>query len=99
MSTAATTCGSCTGTAPRSEARPAADSDRDLIDMVSTAARRIGRSEKRWDQVSWELHLQLPGGERLHAVMGLTGRPVITIRRHDFSIYRLKHLVDLGVSR
>ena len=76
---------------------PAADSDRELIDMVATAARRWGRSEKRWDQVSWELHLQLPGGERLHAVLGLTGRPAITIRRHDFTISRLKHLVDLGV--
>ncbi|MDF1596213.1 MAG: ATPase, T2SS/T4P/T4SS family [Acidimicrobiia bacterium] len=76
---------------------PAADSDRELIEIIATAARRMGRSEKRWDQVSWELHLQLPGGERLHAVMGLTGRPAITIRRHDFSIYRLKHLIDLGV--
>ena len=83
------------GTKARGE--PAADSDQDLIDIVATAARRIGRSEKRWDQVSWELHLQLPGGERLHAVMGLTGRPVITIRRHDFTIHRLKHLIDLGV--
>lgn len=77
--------------------QPAADSDRELIEIIATAARRIGRSEKRWDQVSWELHLQLPGGERLHAVMGLTGRPAITIRRHDFSIYRMKHLIDLGV--
>jgi Flp pilus assembly CpaF family ATPase len=83
------------GTKIRGE--PAADSDRELIDIIATAARRIGRSEKRWDQVSWELHLQLPGGERLHAVMGLTGRPAITIRRHDFSICRLKHLIDLGV--
>jgi len=83
------------GTKVRGEA--AADSDRELVEMVATAARRIARSEKRWDQVSWELHLQLPGGERLHAVMGLTGRPAITIRRHDFSIYRMKHLVDLGV--
>ena len=83
------------GTKIRGE--PAADSDRELIDIIATAARRIGRSEKRWDQVSWELHLQLPGGERLHAVMGLTGRPAITIRRHDFTINRLKHLIDLGV--
>ena len=76
---------------------PAADSDRELVDIIASAARRSGRSEKRWDQVSWELHLQLPGGERLHAVMGLTGRPAITIRRHDFTIHRLKHLADLGV--
>lgn len=83
------------GTKVRGE--PAANSDRELVDMIATAARRIGRSEKRWDHVSWELHLQLPGGERLHAVMGLTGRPAITIRRHDFTIFRLKHLIDLGV--
>ena len=83
------------GTKIRGE--PVADSDRELIEMIAAAARRMGRTEKRWDQVSWELHLQLPGGERLHAVLGLTGRPTVTIRRHDFSISRLKHLVDLGV--
>jgi pilus assembly protein CpaF len=79
------------------EGDPVANSDQDLIEVIATAARRWGRSEKRWDRVSWELHLQLPGGERLHAVMGLTGRPVVTIRRHDFSISRLQHLIDLGV--
>ena len=83
------------GTKARGE--PVADSDRELIDMIAAAARRIGRTEKRWDQVSWELHLQLPGGERLHGVLGLTGRPVVTIRRHDWSINRIKHLIDLGV--
>lgn len=76
---------------------PVADSDRELIETISAAARRMGRAEKRWDQVSWELHLQLPGGERLHAVMGLTGRPTVTIRRHDFTISRLGDLIDLGV--
>src|SRR5690606_989107 len=76
---------------------PVADSDRELIEVISAAARRMGRVEKRWDQVSWELHLQLPGGERLHAVMGLTGRPTVTIRRHDFTLSRLGHLIDLGV--
>ena len=79
------------------QAGPVADSDEELIEIIAAAARRLGRTEKRWDQVSWELHLQLPGGERLHAVLGLTGRPVVTIRRHDFSINRLKHLIDLGV--
>jgi len=76
---------------------PVADSDRELVEVIAAAARRLGRTEKRWDQVSWELHLQLPGGERLHAVLGLTGRPTVTIRRHDFTIHRLKHLVELGV--
>jgi pilus assembly protein CpaF len=79
------------------EGDPVASSDQELIEVIATAARRWGRTEKRWDRVSWELHLQLPGGERLHAVMGLTGRPVVTIRRHDFSISRLQHLINLGV--
>jgi pilus assembly protein CpaF len=83
------------GTKIRGE--PVAASDRELVETIAAAARRMGRTEKRWDQVSWELHLQLPGGERLHAVLGLTGRPAVTIRRHDFSISRMKHLVDLGV--
>jgi Flp pilus assembly CpaF family ATPase len=82
------------GTRVRGDA--VADSDQELIEIIATAARRWGRSEKRWDRVSWELHLQLPGGERLHAVMGLTGRPTVTIRRHDFSISRLDHLIELG---
>lgn len=76
---------------------PVAESDRELVEIITTAARRWGRSEKRWDTVEWELHLQLPGGERLHAVMGLTGRPALTVRRHDFAIHRLTHLVDLDV--
>lgn len=83
------------GTKVRGE--PVADSDDELVETIAAAARRLGRTEKRWDKVSWELHLQLPGGERLHGVLGLTGKPVITIRRHDFSIHRLSHLVDLGV--
>ena len=83
------------GTKVRGE--PVADSDHELVETVAAAARRLGRTEKRWDKVSWELHLQLPGGERLHGVLGLTGRPVITIRRHDFSLHRLSHLVDLDV--
>lgn len=76
---------------------PVADSDDDLVELVSSAGRRFGRSEKRWDPVEWELNLQLPGGQRLHGVRGLTGRPVLTIRCHDFSINRIGHLVDRGV--
>jgi len=83
------------GTKVRGE--PVADSDQELVEAIAAAARRLGRTEKRWDKVSWELHLQLPGGERLHGVLGLTGRPMVTIRRHDFSINRMNHLVGLGV--
>lgn len=73
-----------------------ADSDTELIEMIATAARRLGRSERRWDNAHPELNMQLPNGDRLHALMAVSGRPVVTIRRHDFTISRLPELVDRG---
>lgn len=74
-----------------------ADSDDDLVELIATAARRLGRSERRWDHAHPELNLQLPNGDRLHALMAVSGRPTVTIRRHDFDIHRVEQLVDLGV--
>lgn len=74
-----------------------ADSDDDLVELIATAARRIGRSERRWDHAQPELNLQLPNGDRLHALMAVSGRPTVTIRRHDFDIHRVSQLVDRGV--
>ena len=71
-----------------------ADSDAELVELIATAARRLGRSERRWDNAQPELNMQLPNGDRLHALMAVTGRPVVTIRRHDFSICRVDELVD-----
>ena len=75
-----------------------AGSDEDLIELIATAARRVGRSERRWDYAHPELNLQLPNGDRLHALMAVTGRPTITIRRHDFRLHRLEELFQLGVT-
>lgn len=74
-----------------------AESDEDLVELISTAARRVGRSERRWDHAHPELNLQLPNGDRLHALMAVSGRPTVTIRRHDFDIHRVSQLVELGV--
>jgi len=74
-----------------------ADSDDDLVELIATAARRIGRSERRWDHAQPELNLQLPNGDRLHALMAVSGRPTVTIRRHDFDIHRVSQLVGRGV--
>lgn len=71
-----------------------ADSDAELVELIATAARRLGRSERRWDHAHPELNMQLPNGDRLHALMAVTGRPVVTIRRHDFGICRLDELVE-----
>jgi Flp pilus assembly CpaF family ATPase len=74
-----------------------AESDDDLVDLIATAARRLGRSERRWDNAHPELNLQLPNGDRLHALMAVSGRPTVTVRRHDFEISRLDQLVSSGV--
>ena len=77
------------------QGEPVADSDDHLIELIQTAARR-GRSEHRWDPASPRLDLQLPSGDRLNAIAWVSGRPSISIRRHDFDIGRLKQLIDLG---
>jgi Flp pilus assembly CpaF family ATPase len=74
-----------------------ASSDAELVELVATAARRLGRSERRWDNAQPELHLQLPGGDRLHALMAVSSRPTVTIRRHDFDIATLDQLVARGL--
>jgi Flp pilus assembly CpaF family ATPase len=74
-----------------------AESDDGLIELIATAARRIGRSERRWDHAHPELNLQLPNGDRLHALMAVSGRPTVTIRRHDFDIHRVEQLVTREV--
>jgi len=73
-----------------------AESDDELVELIATAARRLGRSERRWDNARPELNMQLPNGDRLHALMAVTGRPVVTIRRHDFTISRLGELYERG---
>lgn len=74
-----------------------ASSDDELVELIATAARRLGRSERRWDHAQPELNLQLPNGDRLHALMAVSGRPTVTIRRHDFDIHRVDQLVTRGV--
>ena len=74
---------------------PVANSDAHLIEIIQAAARR-GRSEHRWDPASPRLDLQLPNGDRLNAIAWVSGRPSVSIRRHDFEISRLKQLIDLG---
>ncbi len=72
----------------------AAGSDPEFIALISRQARRVGRSERRWDRDEVALNLQLPDGSRLHALREVTGRPVVDIRCHDFGIARVAQLVD-----
>jgi Flp pilus assembly CpaF family ATPase len=56
----------------------------------------MGRSERRFDAAHPELNLQLPDGSRLFAVMGVSARPSVAIRRHLFPKVFLADLIGLG---
>ncbi|MGI9614599.1 MAG: CpaF family protein [Acidimicrobiales bacterium] len=77
------------------QGEPVADSVEELIDMIQTEARR-GRHEQRWDPAAPELNMQLSSGDRLHAIAWVSTRPSISIRRHNFDLYRLNQLVEFG---
>lgn len=80
----------------REAAPPIARTDEELIELIRTAAARFGPSERRFDLGSPRLNLQLPDGSRLFAVMAVTDRPTLSIRRHRYSAITLDDLVGLG---
>jgi pilus assembly protein CpaF len=77
-------------------APPIADSEEELIDTLRMTAARVGLTERRFDNGSPALNLQLPDGSRLFAVMAVTSRPCVAIRRHRFPKVFLDDLVGLG---
>jgi pilus assembly protein CpaF len=76
---------------------PVADSDDELIDLVRLVAARMGRTERRFDSASPELNVQLPDGSRLFAVMDVSTRPSLVIRKHLFSLSSLDELRQRGL--
>ena len=74
-----------------------ADSDEELIELVRSAASRFGLSERRFDLARPELDLRLPDGSRLSALMAVTARPAVSIRRHRFSDLSLSDLPRNGL--
>jgi Flp pilus assembly CpaF family ATPase len=72
-------------------------SDEELIATIRSAAARFGLSERRFDAGQPELDLRLPDGSRLSAVMAVTERPSVSIRRHRLVDHDLASLVELGM--
>jgi pilus assembly protein CpaF len=75
---------------------PIADSDDELIEILRSAAARLGLSERRFDMSHPELDLRLPDGSRLSALMSVSARPVASIRRHRFVDLSLDDLIEMG---
>ncbi len=80
----------------RHRGEPVADSDAELIELLRTAAARAGRTERRFDSSQPELNLRLPDGSRLFAIMDVSARPSLTIRKHQFDLAYLGDLRERG---
>jgi len=82
----------------RRESRPpVVSTDEELVALVRRAATRFSRTEKRFDAGSPELNMQLPDGSRLFAVMDVSTKPSVIIRRHRFELSSLDELRHHGM--
>lgn len=75
---------------------PVVGSDTELVDLLRDLATRSGVEERRFDRGSPIVNFQLPGGERVSAVMAVTARPSVSIRRHRFTTVTLAELRENG---
>jgi hypothetical protein len=76
---------------------PIAESDDELIELVQVLAVYSGLTSRPFDTANPQLDLRLPDGSRLSAVMGVTARPSLSIRRARLSRVFLDDLVVNGV--
>jgi pilus assembly protein CpaF len=77
-------------------ADPVAESDQELIELVQVLAAYSGLSSRPFDTASPQLDLRLPDGSRLSAVMDVTVRPAVSIRRSRLGKVFLADLVGNG---
>ncbi|HSZ41308.1 MAG TPA: ATPase, T2SS/T4P/T4SS family [Trebonia sp.] len=75
---------------------PVAESDEELIELIQTLAAYSGLSSRPFDTANPQLDLRLPDGSRLSAVMDVTLRPAISIRRARMGKVFLADLVGNG---
>lgn len=82
----------------RARVAPIAASDEALTDLVRLLAARASSQERRFDTGSPAVNVQLPGGERMFAVMALTagGVTALSIRRHRYLTATLPQLRTAG---
>jgi len=66
----------------REQVAPIADSDEEFIELLRSIGARTGLGEKRLDLGSPMFDRQLPDGSRMSAVIAVSPRPCLSIRRH-----------------
>jgi len=77
----------------RAQLPPLFASDRELEDWVRQVAAHSGGDERRFDRGSPAVSVQLPDGSRLFAVMAVSARPSVSIRRFSVERWDLPYLV------
>lgn len=75
---------------------PVAESDDELVELVQVLGAYSGLTSRPFDTANPQLDLRLPDGSRLSAVMGVTQRPSLSIRRARLSRVTLDMLVEGG---
>ena len=80
----------------RERVPPVAASDAELEDLVRAVAARAGIEERRFDRGCPRLSVPLPAGGRLFAVMAVTARPCVAIRRDRLAAATLADLAGNG---
>jgi Flp pilus assembly CpaF family ATPase len=75
---------------------PVAENDEELVELIQVLAAYSGLSSRPFDTANPQLDLRLPDGSRLSAVMDVTLRPAISIRRARLGKVFLADLVGNG---
>lgn len=63
------------------QVEPVAESDDELVELIQVLGAYSGLSSRPFDSANPQLDLRLPDGSRLSAVMDVTRRPALSIRR------------------
>ena len=77
-------------------AEPVAENDDELVELIQVLAAYSGLSSRPFDTANPQLDLRLPDGARLSAVMDVTLRPAVSIRRARLGKVFLADLVGNG---
>ncbi|MBS2535799.1 CpaF family protein [Catenulispora sp. NF23] len=78
------------------EGEPVADNDEELIELIQVLGAYSGLSSRPFDTANPQLDLRLPDGSRLSAVMDVTRRPALSIRRARLGKVFLRDLETNG---
>lgn len=74
---------------------PIVDTEEELVDLVKKLIRAYAPGEPRFDAGSPAVDIQLPDGERVHAMRNVVDPPVVlAIRIPDFTLESLNDLLD-----